>query len=251
MLALPPCIRWLCLFAVAFGLGCSDPAEPEAVQPLTESEEVGEEPGPPVVLTTEESPAPPPVLDGPCPQRMAHIPWANVCIDRYEAIVRDGVARSEANTRPTDQVTWFAAAEACTAAGFRLCSRQEWQQSCEGAPNADGHTRAYPYGDQYRPGLCNTSEADTAADHTLQDTGSMPGCRTPEGVFDLSGNLNEWFADADATGMLRDLGGGSFSVPERETVCVRRAPLRQPPETAIDGLGFRCCTTPLSDGSSD
>lgn len=173
---------------------------------------------------------------------MAHVPHAQVCIDRYEARVVEGVAESSAGVLPSIITSWSGAQTACEAAGFRLCTVMEWQGACAGA---EGARRRYPYGDTYEPGRCNSAEGLGPEEHKALDrTGQRAGCVTPEGVFDLSGNAYEWMADSDATGMTRALGGGNFSVGEDEVVCIRRSPLYQPPDQEVDGIGFRCCTDP-------
>jgi len=177
---------------------------------------------------------------GPCPARMAHVPHANVCIDRYEARIEDGRAVSRADVLPSAITSWERARAACEAAGHRLCTVAEWQGACAGETG-----RAYPYGDEYEPGRCNTAEGlGPSEPKALEPTGRRARCVTPEGVFDLSGNAYEWMADADSTGMTRALGGGGFSVGGDEAVCVRRSPLWQPPDQELDGIGFRCCADP-------
>lgn len=177
---------------------------------------------------------------GPCPARMAHVPHANVCIDRYEARIEDGRAVSRADVLPSAITSWERARAACETAGHRLCTVAEWQGACAGETG-----RAYPYGDEYEPGRCNTAEGlGPSEPKALEPTGRRARCVTPEGVFDLSGNAYEWMADADSTGMTRALGGGGFSVGGDEAVCVRRSPLWQPPDQELDGIGFRCCADP-------
>ncbi len=177
---------------------------------------------------------------GPCPARMAHVPHAAVCIDRYEARIEDGRAVSRAGVLPSAITSWARARAACEAAGHRLCTVAEWQGACSGEAR-----RAYPYGDEYEPARCNTAEGlGPSEPKALEPTGRRARCVTPEGVFDLSGNAYEWMADADSTGMTRALGGGGFSVGGDEVVCVRRSPLWQPPDQELDGIGFRCCADP-------
>ncbi|MCB9602823.1 MAG: SUMF1/EgtB/PvdO family nonheme iron enzyme [Sandaracinus sp.] len=185
---------------------------------------------------------PPSERRGPCPERMALVPHANVCIDRWEARIEDGRAEARPDVLPSAITSWNGARAACEAAGYRLCTVAEWQGACAGPE--DGR-RVYPYGDTYEPGRCNTAEGLGPEERKALDrTGQRARCVSPEGVFDLSGNAYEWMADSDSTGMTRALGGGNFSVGEEEVVCIRRSPLYQPPDQDIDGIGFRCCTEP-------
>ncbi|MFZ5475923.1 MAG: SUMF1/EgtB/PvdO family nonheme iron enzyme [Myxococcota bacterium] len=147
-----------------------------------------------------------------------------VCVDRHEASIvgwspyevpSEGVARSVPAVVPQAYVSGEVAAAACEAAGKRLCTLEEWMGACR---------FAYPYGDTYEPGSCNdtydgghpvvdyfgTSEGVWDTEHmndpginqqegTVDPTGANARCVSPEGVYDLHGNLHEWIADADGT----------------------------------------------------
>jgi len=176
---------------------------------------------------------------------MVHLPSLDACIDRYEALVEGSGANATAGSAegqlPTEEISWFDAGRACRNAGFRLCSADEWMQACSGTTGEDG--RAFPYGDEYEQERCNSAQDGTAADgRRLAPAGSFERCVTPEGVYDLSGNLGEWLQDSDPTGVLRELRGGSFSNYEKPAHCVTMPLAYQPPNDAWSGLGFRCCT---------
>src|SRR5690606_13944959 len=118
---------------------------------------------------------------------------------------------------PQGYISGRHAQDACEEAGKRLCTNEEWLFACRGA-----EARIYPYGDTRLPGVCKDARAlhpaierfGTSADwiwsalgdacinqipDSLAPTGSHPGCVTPEGVFDLMGNLHEWTADPTGT----------------------------------------------------
>jgi len=175
---------------------------------------------------------------------MAHLPSVNACIDRHEAFVEGegsrAVARSAAGRLPTQEITWADAGRACRNAGYRLCSRDEWMQACAGTTEEDG--REFPYGDTYEQDRCNSAGDGTSpASRALAPGGSFERCVTPEGVYDLSGNLGEWLGSSDPTGVLRELRGGSYSNYQKAAHCVTFPLAFQPPEGAWTGLGFRCC----------
>ncbi len=179
-----------------------------------------------------------------CPARMVHLPSLDACIDRYEAVVEEvagrAVARSIEGRIPTQEISWFAAGRACRSAGYRLCSRDEWMQACAGTTGEGG--RGFPYGDEYEHERCNSARDGTsAADRSLAATGTFERCVTPEGVYDLSGNLGEWIDASDQSGVLREVRGGSFSNYEKPAHCVTAPLAFQPPQEAWSGLGFRCC----------
>lgn len=106
---------------------------------------------------------------------------------------------------------------ACVAAGKRLCTRTEWEAACRGVS-----LWVYPYGNTRQPGVCNDARAVPPAveyfgtsdswiyselDHpclnqlpdSLDRSQANPGCVTPEGFYDLMGNLHEWISDPDGT----------------------------------------------------
>jgi len=53
-------------------------------------------------------------------------------IDTFEAGLQNGAASSGKHQIPATRMSWFAARDACTAAGKRLCTEQEWVSACQG-----------------------------------------------------------------------------------------------------------------------
>lgn len=174
----------------------------------------------------------------PCPSRMAHLPEVSACIDRHEARIDErGRAAPAGGQMPANGVAWATADRACRAAGHRLCTAIEWERACAGTEG-----RAYPYGEEYDLERCNSVDHETPpSEYRLAASGSHAGCATPEGVYDLSGNVGEWLQDTDASGRLRELRGGSFGSGERWAACVTQPLTYQPPDVEFDGQGFRCC----------
>src|SRR5690606_23731235 len=122
-------------------------------------------------------------------------------IDAFEASIdAQGRAVSVPNVKPA-LASWFEAKAACEKAGKRLCTEEEWVSACIGEPATDANNngnftdgevtgRMYPYGAFYEKGACRESEDKYKGE--AGPTGGNPGCRTPEGVYDLAGNLYEW-----------------------------------------------------------
>ncbi|MEQ9324816.1 MAG: SUMF1/EgtB/PvdO family nonheme iron enzyme, partial [Polyangiaceae bacterium] len=186
------------------------------------------------------------VAEGPCPPEMALV--GGSCIDRWEAHVTvtsadgseailpgnerppDGArltAASASGTVPQGHLTRHEAAAACDAGGKRLCRIEEWRAACVsgGGP--------FPYGAEEDRGRCNTHKehllprvfgqrtgwdmrkhlnapALNATPGFLALTGEHEGCVTPEGVYDLAGNLQEWVADAVSLELVRRLHDDGF-----------------------------------------
>lgn len=175
----------------------------------------------------------------PCPARMVPIVGLPACIDRYEAAIDErGVAIPATDRRPASAVSYDDARRACRRAGFRLCTGEEWTRACQGEEG-----RTYPYGASYEPGRCNTAEADSDLSAIeVVPSGTFARCVTPEGVYDLSGNVGEWTDEPDASGRLRELRGGAARNGESAVRCVLDDRGFQPPDEAWEGQGFRCCT---------
>jgi formylglycine-generating enzyme required for sulfatase activity len=132
-----------------------------------------------------------------CPNDMVQI--QGFCIDRYEAPNQEGA-------EPLTARTAIEGERFCAEHGKRLCSEAEWVTACRGAEE-----RPYPYGKRYKYGRCNDDKDWRAPDwgkiakypapegkreverlYQADRSGSRPGCTTPEGVFDLTGNVAEW-----------------------------------------------------------
>ena len=92
--------------------------------------------------------------------------------------------------QPVVGVTWFEANAYCawlsaqTGDAYRLPTEVEWEAAARGV-----NGRAYPYGNDFAADRSNTFET-----HIRRTTpvGVFPDGRTPEGVYDLSGNVWEW-----------------------------------------------------------
>lgn len=199
-----------------------------------------------------------------CPPEMAELP-SGVCIDRWEAhlagqspyaVPTSGTAVSAPGVPPQGYISGDVAGAACAAAGKRLCELGEWQEACAGSG------RTYPYGDVYDPDACNTERAQhpvielfgagatwsptqmndprlNQLPDSLAVTGGHPQCVTPEGVYDLHGNVHEWVADPAGTfkgGFYVDAvinGAGCGYTTTAHTTSYHDY-----------STGFRCCLSP-------
>ncbi len=77
-------------------------------------------------------------------------------------------------------------------------------------------------------------------ENSLDPTGNNVQCKTPEGVYDLVGNLAEWTADPDGT-----FRGGYYQLTQGSSGnsgCLYRTTAHGPSYSDYS-LGFRCCAT--------
>jgi formylglycine-generating enzyme required for sulfatase activity len=154
------------------------------------------------------------------------------CIDRTEFA-------EAGETLPANHKSFTHGEKACAAEGKRLCRESEWNFACEGE-----EMRPYPYGFARDASACNADRLDVVSpEGKLRDlrapSGSFARCKSPFGVMDMAGNLEEFVA-MDAKGPPVPAMKGAYWQPSRN-FC-RAA------QTAHDRYyngtetGFRCCS---------
>jgi formylglycine-generating enzyme required for sulfatase activity len=170
------------------------------------------------------------------------------CMDRYEYPNRAGA-------KPVVMVNYGEAKAACEQAGKRLCTAREWTLACEGPA-----LLPYPYGYVRDPQICNidqahrfpsaealvnlaTREEELARLDQRAPSGSFPNCVSAYGVYDLTGNVDEWVTPdgpEEPAGLNAEvaLKGGYFG-PVR-TRC-RPSTTAHGPTFKFYQVGFRCC----------
>lgn len=210
-----------------------------------------------------------------CPPEMSLVSQ-RFCIDRWEAItiLADGKEHSpyhavthekvHAESRPARVPQAYISMEeadlACTHAGKRLCTTEQWVTACMGSTKPK---RTYPYGDKEQPSACNTNQGgahplmalhggrrptDSFAMNdplinqvagTVAPSGAFEACVTPEGVHDLQGNLLEWTRGERPLLM----GGHYLDAKENGDGC-RYVTERHGEKYHDFTTGFRCCLEP-------
>ncbi|MFT3771700.1 MAG: bifunctional serine/threonine-protein kinase/formylglycine-generating enzyme family protein [Minicystis sp.] len=153
--------------------------------------------------------------------------------------------------QPMNCVDFSQAESFCRWRGRRLPTEAEWELAARGAEG-----RAFPWGadaptcdracyDKNGPCRAATEEVATCASQ------SHKGDRTPEGIFDLGGNVSEWVSDGwsatpaggvdpkgDPSSPVRVIRGGNFlDAAERLSATARDL---KAPVTAFVNIGFRC-----------
>lgn len=167
------------------------------------------------------------------------------CIDRYEYPNKEG-------ERPVVMKSWRDAERTCKAEGKRLCGDSEWTLACEGQERL-----AYPYGNKRDSMACNIDKAHpdvneralASADPSKRQaevdrlwqgeaSGARPQCKSPYGVYDMTGNVDEWVVN-ESGHPYQSASKGGYWGPVRDRC--RPKTTAHGEEFAFYQLGFRCC----------
>ena len=114
------------------------------------------------------------------------------------------------NERP-QPASLFQAASLCAAEGKRLCNPSEWRAACQAGQmrsfSSTDDLAAYDSRDHFGVRFCNVpgsvfSQFSNDPATQLAPSGSFPNCGSATGVFDLTGNIEEWVAAIDDAGDL-------------------------------------------------
>jgi Sulfatase-modifying factor enzyme 1 len=170
------------------------------------------------------------------------------CMDRFEYPNQKG-------EYPVIEVSWYEARDLCGEMGKRLCTEDEWTFSCEGE-----EATPYPYGYERSPETCvsdkmwkpyndnalkfrETPAAMAELDKLWQGypSGAQTKCKSSFGVYDLTGNIDEWTTSVHEGERPSILKGGYWG-PVR-TRC-RPATRAHDQNHAFYQQGFRCCSDP-------
>ena len=167
------------------------------------------------------------------------------CMDRFEY-------PNVLGQNPVIVVTFHEAEALCKKSQKRLCNENEWTFACEGE-----EVRPYPYGftrdatacvvdRNWRPfaegALSPRDGAGARAEldrlWQAEPSGSRGGCKSPYGVYDMTGNVDEWTQSARTTGYASVLKGGYWG-PVRARC--RPATRAHNEDFVAYQQGFRCC----------
>lgn len=192
---------------------------------------------------------------GRCPEGMVPVPTfgPSVCVEPYEARLDHATTKgapapqgihhaSAAGQLPSEHVSYRQAKGICERAGRHLCTAAEFQDICDGQPGPGG--RPYAWGWYYRGDICPLNFKPSPQAHVYA-AGSWPGCVTPEGVYDLVGNLWEWVDPQLPEGVPPKAGkmGSSFYSGADRVRCDVKVDTSHPLDWE-GSIGFRCCAPP-------
>jgi formylglycine-generating enzyme len=180
------------------------------------------------------------VLSKDLPVRPQHF-----CVDRFEYPNRKGA-------NPIIAVTWHEAVALCEERGARLCTEDEWTFACEGED-----ARPYPTGFDRDTKACVIDRPWRLFDERLlavrdsafaigeidfvwqgEASGSHPLCRSPFGVYDTTGNVDEWTRSTQREGYQSVFKGGYWGPVRARCRAATRA---HNEEFYFYQQSFRCC----------
>jgi formylglycine-generating enzyme required for sulfatase activity/tRNA A-37 threonylcarbamoyl transferase component Bud32 len=171
-----------------------------------------------------------------------------VTVAQYKTFVDGGHVEAPWTTMrdpqlPVTRVKWAEAQRYCEwrhPDGGRLPTEEEWEAAARGLAG-----RRFPWGPRWIEGAANIGNRQRGP----VTVGSYPAGRSPEGVYDLIGNVWEWtssqfktYGSAQPTAPLSYvIRGGGFSADQRVADAVFRAPYSPATERLnLEGTGFRC-----------
>ncbi len=152
------------------------------------------------------------------------LPWNDrILTDPYRSL--PGFER-----HPVINVSWFGAKAYCKWAGLRLPTELEWEKAARGTD-----ARLFPWGNDWQPDRLRWW-SNRGRNETTAPVDAFPEGRSPYGLYQMAGNVEEWCADwyqpdiyqRYATGDLRPPTHGLGRIA-RGGACLRR-----------NKLEFRC-----------
>jgi hypothetical protein len=158
------------------------------------------------------------------------------CIDETERAENE----TGAERLPRHFMSWTSSKNLCESEGARLCRESEWVFACEGE-----EMRPYPYGWERNSEACNVDLSDNIGkpgrlvDHR-SPVGSHDKCKSPFGVQDLAGNVEEWVrADGQSKMGWKEVLKGSWWIPSRHAC--RQFQIGHNDVYSGAETGTRCC----------
>lgn len=161
------------------------------------------------------------------------------CIDREEFPEPTTSSSDPKDVMPIVNKSWVDAKALCESRGARLCKESEWEFACEGPEMSP-----YPYGWKRDSTVCNFDKTDLGGPmEKLKDLraplGAFPDCKSPFGIHNMVGNVDEWVERENSVAPNRSALRGGWWLPGRNRC--RAATTAHGEEYSGKQVGFRCC----------
>jgi formylglycine-generating enzyme required for sulfatase activity len=151
---------------------------------------------------------------------------------------------------PVVHISWFGANEYCRWAGLRLPTELEWEKAARGTDD-----RIYPWGDEWRDD-CLRWHGTALHGETTAPVDAYPQGRSPYGILQMAGNVDEWCAEPYQWDLYHRYAAGDLRLPKagehrvvRGGTCLRwkkiqfRCAYRRHNDTSVINIhyiGIRC-----------
>ncbi|MBN1271893.1 MAG: SUMF1/EgtB/PvdO family nonheme iron enzyme [Candidatus Aminicenantes bacterium] len=130
---------------------------------------------------------------------------------------------------PVVGVSFYEAEAFAKSLGKSLPTEEQWERAARGT---DG--REYPWGSTFDPKKCNTAESGKKGTTRVD---LYPNGVSPDGCYDMAGNVWEWTKTEDGKGIYLLKGGSWFNIRDYAR-CAARDGLD--PWYRLNSVGFRC-----------
>ncbi len=165
--------------------------------------------------------------------------------------VRYGISVDFFRNRAATYITWYGANAYCRSIGRRLPTEAEWERTARGIEG-----RIYPWGNAWDATRARTSRSRDAKDLGPIEVNALPTGATPDGVYNMAGNVAEWVSDwysetyykevapnaidpkGPAAGSRKVTRGGNWDALPLFARAVHRQDAA--PSTPNGSIGFRC-----------